>query len=56
MITALIFTMAWSFADQSEQVIRITAKNFEYSPDEIRVKKGVPMVLELTSLDRLPRV
>jgi len=40
-------------ADQAEQVIRITAKKFEYSPKEIRLKKGVPAVLEFTSLDRL---
>jgi 3',5'-cyclic AMP phosphodiesterase CpdA len=36
-----------------EQVIKITAKKFEYSPNEIKLKKGVPVVLELTSLDRL---
>lgn len=38
---------------QAEQVIRITAKKFEYSPHEIVLKKGVPVVLELTSLDRV---
>jgi len=52
-IPVLIFTVTSSFADQPEQVIKITAKKFEYSPSEIRVKKGVPVVLELTSLDRL---
>jgi len=35
-----------------EPVIRMTAKKFEYSPNEITVKKGVPVVLEITSLDR----
>ena len=41
-------------ADQpAEQVIKITAKKFEYSPDKITLKKGVPVTLELTSLDRL---
>jgi cytochrome c oxidase subunit 2 len=40
-------------AADADQVIRITAKKFEYSPKEIRVKKGVPVVLEFTSLDRL---
>ncbi len=35
-----------------EQVIHITAKKFEYSPNEITVKKDVPVVLEITSLDR----
>jgi len=33
-------------------VIHITAKKFAYSPSEIILKKGVPVVLELTSLDR----
>ena len=36
----------------AEQVIHMTAKKFEYSPDVITVKKGVPVVLEITSLDR----
>ena len=40
-------------AAENEQVIKITAKRFEYSPKEITVKKGVPVVLEFTSLDRL---
>ncbi|HXX54004.1 MAG TPA: cupredoxin domain-containing protein [Thermodesulfovibrionales bacterium] len=39
--------------DQKEQTIKITAKKFEYTPNEIRLKKGVPIVLELTSLDRV---
>jgi cytochrome c oxidase subunit II len=38
---------------QAEQVIHITAKKFEYNPSEIILKKGVPVVLELTSLDRV---
>lgn len=36
----------------AEQVIRITAKNFEFTPGTITVKKGVPVVLELSSQDR----
>jgi cytochrome c oxidase subunit II len=35
-----------------EQMIRMTARKFEYSPNEITVKKDVPVVLEITSLDR----
>lgn len=35
-----------------EQVIRMTARRFEYSPSEITLKKGVPVVLEITALDR----
>jgi cytochrome c oxidase subunit 2 len=37
---------------QTEQIIKITAKRFEFFPNEIRIKKGVPVVLEFTSLDR----
>ena len=40
-------------AQEAKQVIKVSAKQFEYSPSEITVKKGVPVVLELTSLDRL---
>jgi cytochrome c oxidase subunit 2 len=36
-----------------EQIVRITAKRFEYSPAEVHVKRGVPVVLELTSLDHV---
>ena len=35
-----------------EQVIVVTLKRFEYGPEVITVKKGVPVVLELTALDR----
>ena len=40
-------------AAENERVIQITAKKFEYSPKEITLKKGVPVVLEFTSLARL---
>src|SRR2546427_4709413 len=36
----------------AEQVVHITAKRFEYTPSEITLKKGVPVILELTALDR----
>ena len=52
----LAFALGASAAEQmgqSEQVIKISAKKFEYSPNEIRIKKGVPVVLEFTSLDRV---
>jgi cytochrome c oxidase subunit II len=35
-----------------EQVIRISAKTFEFEPSEITVKKGIPVTFELVSLDR----
>jgi cytochrome c oxidase subunit 2 len=39
-------------AASAERVVRVTAKKFEYSPSEIHVKKGEPVVLEFVSLDR----
>ena len=36
----------------NEQVFRISASTFEYKPSEITVKKGVPVTLELVSMDR----
>jgi cytochrome c oxidase subunit II len=55
LIVIFIVSLAMtSFAeDQDEQVIKIKAKNFEYSPNEIRIKRGVPVILEFTSLDRV---
>ncbi len=45
---------AGAFAgEDSGQVIKITAKKFEYNPNKITLKKGVPVTLEFTSLDRL---
>lgn len=34
------------------QVIRMTAENFDFSPNTVTVKKGIPVVIELTSKDR----
>jgi cytochrome c oxidase subunit 2 len=39
-------------APAGERVVHVTAKKFEYSPSEIHVKKGEPVVLEFVSLDR----
>ncbi len=53
----MIFVSAGVFAAdqpaQPEQVIKITAKRFEYSPNVITIKAGVPVILEFTSLDRM---
>lgn len=35
-----------------ERTIQITAKKFDFSPASIELKMGVPVVLELRSLDR----
>lgn len=47
------FAGVYANSTTEELVIRITAKKFEYSPREITLKKGVPVVIELTSLDRV---
>ena len=47
------FMGGYIMADEKETVIQITAKKFEYSPKDIKMKKDVPVVLEFTSLDRL---
>ena len=50
-VLALGIPLACSTA--SEQHVRITAKRFEYSPAEVHLKRGVPVVFELTSLDHV---
>ncbi len=37
---------------QQERVTQVTAQKFEYIPHEIILKKGEPVILELTSQDR----
>ena len=36
----------------ADRVIHITAKKFEFSPDSITLKKGEPVVFEISSEDR----
>src|SRR3984893_5037619 len=38
-------------AEPAERVIHITAKKFEFSPDSITLKKGEPVVFEISSGD-----
>ena len=40
-------------ASDNPKVIEITAKKFEFTPNEITLKKGVPVILRLTSSDRV---
>jgi cytochrome c oxidase subunit 2 len=40
-------------ASDSPKVIEITAKKFEFTPNEITLKKGEPVILRLTSSDRV---
>ena len=39
-------------ADPSPQIVKISAKRFEYTPSQVTVKKNIPVVLQLTTLDR----
>jgi cytochrome c oxidase subunit II len=48
-----LLTEVCSIADEAGQVIKITAKRYEYNPSTITIKKGIPVSLEFTSLDRL---
>lgn len=43
---------AWSTAAANPHVIKLTAKRYEFNQPEITVKKGVPVVVEITALDR----
>jgi cytochrome c oxidase subunit II len=40
-------------AAASQNTIKITAKQFEFSPASVTLKKGAPVTLELTTLDML---
>ena len=39
--------------DGEPRVVRISAKRFTFTPSEVRLKKGEPVVLELISEDRV---
>jgi cytochrome c oxidase subunit 2 len=47
------FVGGYANSAAEEPVIRITAQKFEYDRHEIALKKGVAVVIELTSLDRV---
>lgn len=42
---------AYVSAKPAEPVIKIVSKKFDFSPNEIKLKKGVPVILEFTTLD-----
>ena len=50
LLSGLVYTRV--NAVQTDRVIRITAKNFQFSPESITLKKGEPVVLEISSGDR----
>ena len=43
--------VAAAAARPKEKVIKISAKRFDYTPSHITLKKGEPVVFELTTLD-----
>src|SRR5438105_6669699 len=46
-------TIGLRAAGPKERVIKIVARRFTYTPDKLTLKKGVPVVLELTTADVL---
>lgn len=50
-LISLIGAGSLVLAKPKEHVVHIKVKRFEYLPKEITLKKGVPVVLELESLD-----
>jgi cytochrome c oxidase subunit II len=52
MASFLAISATQALADD-ESVIHISAKRFEYNPRTLTLKKGVPVVLEVTALDRV---
>lgn len=53
MIGSLGAYVAAQSAQPKEKVIRITAKKFNYTPGEVKLKKGVPVILEFRTQDVL---
>src|SRR5215475_999052 len=51
--TVLALAVVHPAAAEQTQVVHIKAHMFAYSPEEIVVKKGVPVTLELMSIDRV---
>lgn len=50
-VAALLFSSNATWAQPAPQRIEITAHRFSFSPSEITLKKGQPVVLVLKSLD-----
>ena len=52
-LASLASYVAAQAAQPKEKVIRIEAKRFDYTPGDVRLKKGEPVILEFTSRDVL---
>lgn len=44
-------SVAFVAAQPAEQVVKILAKKFEFIPENVTLKRGVPVMLELTTAD-----
>ena len=42
-----------ALSEDSARIVKISAKRYEYNPNEITLKKGQPVVFQLTTEDRL---
>lgn len=50
-VAAISFAFSVKAARPVEKVIHLTAKKFDFTPGEITVKKGEPVMLEIKSTD-----
>ena len=50
---SLLGVGGYAATQPEERVIRITAKKFEFTPSEITLKRGEPVILELSASDEL---
>lgn len=53
LVLGAVASSAWVAAQPKEQVIRVAAKKFAFTPDTITLKQGVPVILEFTTEDVL---
>jgi cytochrome c oxidase subunit 2 len=50
-VSVAVCTVVVGSGSPKEKVVKLAAKKFEFSPAEITVKKGEPVVLEISSED-----
>ena len=50
-IGSVAYVAAQPAAHSAEQVVKILARKYEFVPENVTLKRGVPAVLELTSAD-----
>jgi len=50
-VAAAVCTVVVGSGSPKEKVVKLAAKKFEFSPAEITVKKGEPVVIEISSED-----